>query len=671
MRTMNAWLDKLLHVPSDDEGKIPKSVGLCEFCAQWDFSTVFLDKRYPAYKYGNIRDISRCPLWDIRSLETLRLAKTCPMCSFVMALLVDRGQIKEEDTSASVKDLVVQFNKGLLSKSCGVVYIRIIDRQATQASQFDSWPDHDEAASSRKWITVLPELGSELSRKTPLTDHAWGSKRLTPYCNFKELSSWVRGCSEDLHDTHFGCAKGRFETHTLDTLRLIDVKAMCLTLKQLPTKYAALSYVWGPSHLTQLKLHQMDVEAMSKRNALRKRWNEVPTTVRDAMRVCIECGIRYLWVDALCLIQDTPDLPQHLDKMTEIYDTAVMTIVAACADSSWTGLSGVSKARPTSQHRVSIGSMALVEALPPPGAELENARWTQRGWTFQEHIFSRRCLIFLDSRVVFQCNRGWIDESITFDYSGQRLRHTKASIRMTLPANADKFDFLSFVECFCKLELTYDSDTLNACRGVIAWLEQNGAQFFWATPTNHMLDGVDFETGGLERRPEYPSWSWLGWRRSHAQENSSQKFLGRRKIGIGVNHLCKINIPSLRDDHISETLGFEVLQLSASDLDKLLMLQAPVADHSDLEGALLSRDDLEHRDIRPHVLAHNDDEACRIELVGLAQEFEVEIGEGPLYVNCLIVKTDVQRVSERIGVGRVELSRWQAAGVEERTVYLM
>ena len=572
------------------------------------------------------------------------------MCSFFVSLLVIRGQIKEDDISASEKDLVVQFNKVALSDSHGAVFLRVIDRQASQASYSNTWPDYIEVAAGREWITVLPE-------------------RLTPYCNIKGLSLWVRKCLEDPHDSHFDCAKSRFTTRTLDTLRLIDVKAMCLKSKQLPTKYAALSYVWGPSHLTQLKLHQTEVEAMSKRNALRRRWDEVPATIRDAMEVCIGCGIRYLWVDALCLIQDAPDLPRHLDKMTEIYDTAVMTIVAACADSSWTGLSGVSIARPMSQHRVSIGNIALMEALPPLGAELKNARWTQRGWTFQEQIFSRRCLFFLENRVVFQCKDGWIDESIDCDYSGRILKQAITLTRMSLPASRDEFDFLCFVECFCRLELTYDSDTLKACTGVIAWLEQKGTQFFWATPTDRILDGLDFETKGLERRPGYPSWSWLGWRRPHAQDKSSQEFFSSRKH-VEIQDLCKISILSPNNDLKREAADFETLQLSANDLDKLLIMEASVAEFSELEGALLCRDDLEHSDIRPH-LVHNDDEAGKIELVGLTQEFELMITPDPLYVNCLIIKTDVRGLSERIGVARVELSKWLTAEANDRVVYLI
>jgi hypothetical protein len=144
----------------------------------------------------------------------------------------------------------------------------------------------------------------------------------------------VRLFTEDPEGTHFNCVKGRFETYTLDALRLIDVNAVCLVVKQLPIQYAGLSCVWGPSGLDQFRLHQVEVEAMSEPNALKKRWEQMPTTIRDAIQVCIDCKIPYLWVDALCLIQDAPDLLLHLEKMTEIYDAAVMKSIAACGNSS-------------------------------------------------------------------------------------------------------------------------------------------------------------------------------------------------------------------------------------------------------------------------------------------------------------------------------------------------
>lgn len=169
------------------------------------------------------------------------------------------------------------------------------------------------------------------------------------------------------------------------------------------------------------------------------------------------------------------------------------------------------------RRRVAIGGMALIEDLPRLGDVLDNTNWIQRGWTFQEHMFLKRSLIFLEDRVVVQCKRRWVDESIDFDYCGRRLHHAKSLERSSLPTTelsssyGVSFDYPLFVECFCRLELTYNSNTLDACKGTIAWPEKNGVQFFWATTIECGSGGLDFEAQDLERRPDYPSWSWLGW----------------------------------------------------------------------------------------------------------------------------------------------------------------
>jgi hypothetical protein len=60
----------------------------------------------------------------------------------------------------------------------------------------------------------------------------------------------------------------------------------------------------------------------------------LPQTIQDAISVTHRLGIRYLWVDALCIIQDNP-----IDKSTEInavganYKNATLTISAASAAS--------------------------------------------------------------------------------------------------------------------------------------------------------------------------------------------------------------------------------------------------------------------------------------------------------------------------------------------------
>lgn len=65
--------------------------------------------------------------------------------------------------------------------------------------------------------------------------------------------------------------------------------------------YAALSHCWG---LELPCVLSMD----NQTNRLSGiQWTELPQTFQDAIRYFLELGVFYLWIDALCIIQDDPE----------------------------------------------------------------------------------------------------------------------------------------------------------------------------------------------------------------------------------------------------------------------------------------------------------------------------------------------------------------------------
>lgn len=101
-------------------------------------------------------------------------------------------------------------------------------------------------------------------------------------------------------------------------------------------RYAALSYCWGPG--TQVKTLQGNLEEHKRSIGVAR----LPQTIQDAIRATRELGIRYLWVDALCIIQDSPndDWPREAARMPEIYKNAMVTISAAAATDTTQGFLG-------------------------------------------------------------------------------------------------------------------------------------------------------------------------------------------------------------------------------------------------------------------------------------------------------------------------------------------
>jgi hypothetical protein len=88
--------------------------------------------------------------------------------------------------------------------------------------------------------------------------------------------------------------------------------------------YTTLSYCWGNSQTFVTTLENL--EDMKKNIP----WHKLPLTIQDAILVTRGLGIRYLWVDALCIIQDSPvDWAAESKKMGDIYGGSFLTISAA------------------------------------------------------------------------------------------------------------------------------------------------------------------------------------------------------------------------------------------------------------------------------------------------------------------------------------------------------
>ncbi len=92
--------------------------------------------------------------------------------------------------------------------------------------------------------------------------------------------------------------------------------------------YAVLSYCWGAwqNGLTAMSLHdrlqRLDTSALSQ-------------TLRDVITTTRKIGMKYLWIDALCIIQDSMDDEViELASMCRTYQEASVTIIVASASSA-------------------------------------------------------------------------------------------------------------------------------------------------------------------------------------------------------------------------------------------------------------------------------------------------------------------------------------------------
>lgn len=130
----------------------------------------------------------------------------------------------------------------------------------------------------------------------------------------------------ECHREHEFCPHGK--THPLPTM-VLDLNPqhpkLHISAPNEQGMYAALSYCWGGSQVTTTK---DTLQAHITGIALQT----LSQTIQDAIYITRKLCIRYLWVDALCIVQDDEiSISKEIDRMGRIYSNATLTISAASA----------------------------------------------------------------------------------------------------------------------------------------------------------------------------------------------------------------------------------------------------------------------------------------------------------------------------------------------------
>jgi hypothetical protein len=279
--------------------------------------------------------------------------------------------------------------------------------------------------------------------------------------------------------------------------------------------YAALSYCWGGDQLFK----------STRANILSRicgaELDGLPRTLLDAVQVCKQLKIRYLWIDALCIIQDDEiDKAREISKMRMTFNRATLVIAASRARDANAGfLEDVSIPSdgvvmlPAQFSETLKGEIGILRVpLESSGHEPLN----QRGWAYQEISLSRRALIYTDQGMIWQC-------TAVFDrlaYDGMRIRsHPSHDLVVATqefepgPVQRDIWDQL--VRIYTLRNLTFPDDRLEALAGIAAMAAPmwNNRYFagLWEQDMQSQL-GWRVDRANLENRNwqalEAPSWSW-------------------------------------------------------------------------------------------------------------------------------------------------------------------
>ncbi|KAH8179914.1 heterokaryon incompatibility protein (HET) domain-containing protein [Sarocladium implicatum] len=330
------------------------------------------------------------------------------------------------------------------------------------------------------------------------------------------------------------------------------------------TSYLTLSHCWGEAQF--LKLQESNLREFKEDIP----WNALPQTFQDAIQVARHLGLKYLWIDSLCILQDSAqDWITESKMMGNVYKNAVCNIAASDATNSRQGC-----LYPRNRRTVTP------EPLPGLGAEDSKVRYLinttgivdrfdrlySRAWVLQEALLARRTLDCARDQLFWRCDglvaseelpRGagffhshrmyhpsrdimgthgnvsslramstemqkWQADNMkvfqTADHLGQSEEFLRAHYGSTSPSGY----WASIVEIYSRMSITRDTDRPIALSGIIDTFRPIlGA--YWAGMWQHLLPGhlvwsirrfSDIHSRARSRcyRPSTkraPSWSWL------------------------------------------------------------------------------------------------------------------------------------------------------------------
>jgi hypothetical protein len=172
--------------------------------------------------------------------------------------------------------------------------------------------------------------------------------------------------------------------------------------------YTTLSYCWGDPQ------YQLITTKSNLRLHLRG-WPSaqfLPKTFADAIRVTRHLGVQYLWIDALCIIQDDEmDKLEQIEAMSDIYRNSILTISASLATGVSEGF--LSSGKPL-KAAAQIPLLISNSIDPKHGLIFLRGDWVpisisdeplySRAWTFQEAVLSPRVLDFNTYNSVHMCS---------------------------------------------------------------------------------------------------------------------------------------------------------------------------------------------------------------------------------------------------------------------------
>ncbi|EPE36661.1 hypothetical protein GLAREA_08824 [Glarea lozoyensis ATCC 20868] len=305
-----------------------------------------------------------------------------------------------------------------------------------------------------------------------------------------QIHEWLKHCK-----SRHVCHERRDSTFLPS--RLIDlgsgissVLEPCLVLREnvpLGSYFLTLSHCWGHSNPTLLTT--MTFQSMLTGIEI----NTLNKTFQQAMQLVKALGFRYIWIDSLCIVQDSEDDWQaESSQMGRVYSNALLNIAATAARD---GSDGVT----SDCYEETLSVLAKVTAIGNAPQIFQqsshknifmqnNEPLNVRGWVLQERLLSRANIHFAKSQMYWECSENVFSQvmpnyclAATWGYGSSKFKRLIsealsknfiAGLNLTSELMPDLKLWSGIIHMYSKCKLTRPSDKLVAVGGIASALAE-------------------------------------------------------------------------------------------------------------------------------------------------------------------------------------------------------
>ena len=365
----------------------------------------------------------------------------------------------------------------------------------------------------------------------PVAIHAAIPVPKTPYNPVLHACELLEACVLGDKDLHHDCRSVRrgmpanveqlprrlLDLSHDDHILTLDVQTWISTARATVDQlsdYCTLTYRWGKGPPDCMLSTEFTGEKVSF-------FESLPQTFKDAIIVARALKIRFIWIDAMCIVQPSAhgnfnDWNAEGPRMWLVYENAICNIAATCSgnpDEGFLSQVGTDYVTPCSIPQETEDGAAPPMFLPSMFAShayygsVFASSLNRRGWVAQERLLSRRILHFTEERVFWECQ--------AFDAPDDD--GTNDDDWFEHPSLLTFRKWLFFIEFYSMSDFTQLTDRLIALSSIARSVpvELFGTTYFAGIWGEHLVECLSWHAKdpcSVDLRRQYlaiaPSWSW-------------------------------------------------------------------------------------------------------------------------------------------------------------------